>query len=109
MQKRGKYSPTIYGRPKLVSKKSSPDNEKEAGSVDQEQLAKNFIEKLQETTDIPLRFMPLDDTERCPVRFIKGMLRQAGGQEAKGDSKVITIDELRARKAGTDKHGRQEE
>jgi tetratricopeptide (TPR) repeat protein len=53
---------------------SNPETDEETNRSQQARLADNFIEDLRKT-GIPLRFMTLDDSERCPVRLISGMMK----------------------------------
>ncbi len=56
------------------SAQSTPDINEDNTSVNRAKLAVDFVEKLKSTTDIPIRQLTLDDPERCPVRFISGMM-----------------------------------
>ena len=53
---------------------SNPETDEETNRSQQARLADNFIEDLRKT-GIPLRFMTLDDSERCPVCLISGMMK----------------------------------
>jgi len=56
------------------STQPGPDTDEKTGSPDRVQLAEDFVEGLSKT-GMPLRFMTLDDSERCPVRLISGMMK----------------------------------
>ena len=53
----------------------NPDTNEENERLERVRLTEDFIEKLKNTTNIPLRHMTLDDHERCPVQFISGMMK----------------------------------
>ena len=56
------------------STQPGPDTDEKTGSPDRVQLAEDFVEGLSKT-GMPLRFMTLDDSERCPVCLISGMMK----------------------------------
>ena len=77
------------------STQPGPDTEEKTGSPDKEKLAEDFVEGLSKT-GMPLRFMSLDDSERCPVRLISGMMKSKARETGQDEApKEYTADKER--------------